>query len=233
MRIWDVNPGYLNRQSLLGEHRELHGLVSIMVNGKQGYSQHPETRRWLGYGWALKQRHKLLVAEMSLRGYEDRSPVRTRSRMGQWPETYVDDPHEQFRILRVKYRGREGGRIPLPGNAQELWSQHKYSVLARNPVLYQSLGRDVAAMGKADNYADLSLSLIELLKERPEEGGIRNALEHMWGYVANCTSVPGVDMGKWSLKKFLRETQVRALATGQTYLIRSTALAELDLWVER
>ena len=24
----DINPGYLNRQSLLGEHRELHGIVS-------------------------------------------------------------------------------------------------------------------------------------------------------------------------------------------------------------
>jgi len=23
MRVWDINPGYLNRQSLLGEHREL------------------------------------------------------------------------------------------------------------------------------------------------------------------------------------------------------------------
>jgi len=31
MRLWDINPGYLNRQSLLGEHRELHGIVSILV----------------------------------------------------------------------------------------------------------------------------------------------------------------------------------------------------------
>ena len=46
MRIWDVSPGYLNRQSLLGEHRELHGLVSILVHGKRGYSRHPETVRW-------------------------------------------------------------------------------------------------------------------------------------------------------------------------------------------
>ncbi len=60
MRIWDIDPGYLNRQSLLGEHRELHALVSIVVNGKQGYSQHPETIRWLKYGWALKYRHKQL-----------------------------------------------------------------------------------------------------------------------------------------------------------------------------
>ena len=53
MRIWDINPGYLNRQSLLGEHRELHGIVSIILNIKKGYSKHPETIRWVGYGWSL------------------------------------------------------------------------------------------------------------------------------------------------------------------------------------
>jgi len=26
MRIWDIDPGFLNAQSLLGEHRELHGI---------------------------------------------------------------------------------------------------------------------------------------------------------------------------------------------------------------
>ena len=68
MRIWDLNPGYLNRQSLLGEHRELHGIVSILVNKKKGYAKHPETLRWVKHGWALTMRHNLLAAEMSLRG---------------------------------------------------------------------------------------------------------------------------------------------------------------------
>jgi len=49
MRVWDINPGYLNRQSLLGEHRELHGIISIIVNKKKGYANHPETVRWVGY----------------------------------------------------------------------------------------------------------------------------------------------------------------------------------------
>ena len=58
MRIWDIDAGYLNRQSLLGEHRELHAIVSIIVNDKRGYSHHPETLRWIGRGWALAQRHR-------------------------------------------------------------------------------------------------------------------------------------------------------------------------------
>ena len=35
MCVWDVHPGYLNRQSLLGEHRELHGIASILSQDKK------------------------------------------------------------------------------------------------------------------------------------------------------------------------------------------------------
>jgi len=116
MRIWDINPGYLNRQSLLGEHRELHGIISIIVNRKKGYSRHPETLRWLGYGWALKIRHQLLAAEMSVRNFTDKSPVLTRTNKGMWPKNYIDEPGQQFKILEAKYQGKEKGRIPLPKN---------------------------------------------------------------------------------------------------------------------
>ena len=34
MRIWDIDPGFLNDKSLLGEHRELHGLMSIHCEQK-------------------------------------------------------------------------------------------------------------------------------------------------------------------------------------------------------
>ena len=75
MRIWDISPGYLNRQSLLGEHRELHGIAAIIANKKKGYYRQPETVRWVGYGWALTQRHRQLAAEISLRGYTEKSPA--------------------------------------------------------------------------------------------------------------------------------------------------------------
>jgi hypothetical protein len=114
MRIWDINPGYLNRQSLLGEHRELHGIVSILVNGKKGYSRHPETLRWAGFGLALRQRHQLLAAEMARRGYTDRSPVPTLANRGLWPTSWIDEPFRQLQILEVKYRDREPGPSAPP-----------------------------------------------------------------------------------------------------------------------
>ncbi len=131
MRIWDVNPGYLNRQSLLGEHRELHAIVSIIKNNKKGYSRHPETLRWIGFGWALSQRHRLLAAEMNLRGYVDRTPVLLKTQRQKWPEVFVDLPVTQLSILAEKYKDKEQGRIPLPKNVQQLWAQHKYSVMAQ------------------------------------------------------------------------------------------------------
>ncbi len=233
MRLWDVHPGYLNRQSLLGEHRELHGLVAVVVGMKKGYARHPETLRWAGYGWALRQRHRLLVCEMALRGYAHRSPVVTRSAKGAWPPVYVDPPGEQYRLLRGKYVDREGGRIPLPESAHQLWSHHKYSVLARGTALYREIGREVAASPPAEggDFSALALRLTELLRTPPTEGGIRNAAQHMWGYLPEGAGRAGTDPGAWPLRRLLRETQRRAVAARPPYLIRSTALSELMAWL--
>lgn len=229
MRIWDINPGYLNRQSLLGEHRELHGIVSIIINGKNGYAKHPETIRWIGYGWALKMRHKQLACEMALRGYTDKSPVTTRSNKGQWPDIYIDYPEQQFRLLKEKYTDREEGRIPLPKNEQQLWSHHKYSVLARNPELYKKIGRAVS--NTAVGFAKLSIQLTEVLREQPTEGGLRNAVQHMWGYVSDSSVESQAYITNWPLRKLLSETQKRAIENDDPYLTSSTALSELMVWL--
>lgn len=231
MRIWDINPGYLNRQSLLGEHRELHGIVSILVNGKRGYSRHPETLRWAGFGWALRQRHQLLAAEMALRGYTDRSPVDTLANRGLWPTTWIDEPFRQLQILEDKYRDKEPGRIPLPKSAQQFWSQHKYSVLARDVLLYRALGKEVAVMKPGDDFRPLVRMLTELLRTPPASGGLSNALQHMWGYVSKDDSAPHHAVAAWGPGRLLDEIQRRALASREPYLLMSTALAELKVWL--
>jgi hypothetical protein len=231
MRIWDINPGYLNRQSLLGEHRELHGIVSIITNGKKGYSNHPETVRWIGYGWALRQRHRLLAAEMSLRGFTDKSPVLTRARKGMWPKTYIDEPFAQFQILESKYSDKEQGRIPLPKSAQQLWSHHKYSVLARDANLYSRLGKEVSGMKPRHDFSGLAKLVSEQLRKPPSVGGLRNALHHMWGYVSDYDVVSKNEINSWSLGRLMKETQHRAMASREPYLTSSTALSELKAWI--
>lgn len=232
MRIWDVNPGYLNDKSLLGEHRELHGIVSIIRHNKKGYSSHPETMRWRGFGWALRQRHRLLREEMSLRGFKDQTPVRLRTGQGRWPDVFIDKPNRQFELLKEKYRDKVAGRIALPGNTQTLWAQHKYSVLARDPVLYRKLGNRLAGQKGRAGFAELALELALCLRKPPPARRIHNVLQHMWGYVANYSVTTGAELNSLSDRQLLTAIQALSYRFRIKYLLASTALAELGGWLD-
>jgi len=229
MRIWDIDPGYLNRQSLLGEHRELHGLVSIVVNNKKGYSRHPETRRWMSYGWALKYRHRLLSCEMSLRGYFDKTPVHTRSNPNRWPVEYIDEPALQFKLLEEKYKNKEMGRIKLPNNIGQLWMHHKYSILARGPSMYQEIENRV--IKKNISFSDLALALIKNLRIPPSRTGIARATLHMWDYVSENGDEKIKSTKSNAIRSLLREIQLRVFKKEIDPLINSTALSELMIWL--
>ncbi|PIE57390.1 MAG: hypothetical protein CSA33_08955 [Desulfobulbus propionicus] len=231
MRIWDIHPGYLNRQSLLGEHRELHGIASIITHNKKGYSKHPETLRWLEYGWALTARHNLLSAEMQLRSFNERTPLHMPSNEGLWPPMYIDQPGAQFAILAEKYKAKEKGRIVLPNTPQEIWSHHKYSILARDHGMYKEIGRRVSTMKPNDNFSELAQLLTETIRYPPSLGGIKNALQHMWGHVSNAYSGSRKEVSTWSLGDLLAKTQKIAVAIKEPYLLHSTALSELKIWL--
>lgn len=103
MRIWDVSPSILCRQHLLGEHRELHALWTILTEHKKGYSQHPETRRWVGKLPALYKRHEELVEEMRKRGYNHKTPLDKKLAVGnQTQEEFVHTLEEQLQLLSDK-----------------------------------------------------------------------------------------------------------------------------------
>jgi len=227
MRIWDVPPGYLARQQLLGEHRELHGLFSILGGNKRGYARHPETLRWAGHLPALALRHELLAAEMRLRAYRHRSPLPAVPGAVHWPDSFIDAPHRQFELLRGKYADGRSGRIPLPTNTQQLWAQHKYSLMARDPALYRELGPAVAHGRYRDDIEALALLLTETLRRPPPPGRLGNALQHMWGHVASRAGQPAPADAAAMLAAIAREAERQ----GEAYLLASTALSELAVWL--
>lgn len=103
VRIWDLSPLLLCRSHLLGEHRELHAVWSILTRRKRGYSRHPETLRWAGKTRALFRRHQALVEEMLRRGYRHASPLDRRLAKGPLVQrAFVDSPRAQRRRLRAK-----------------------------------------------------------------------------------------------------------------------------------
>lgn len=231
MRIWDIDPGYLNRQSLLGEHRELHGMVNVIVQGKKGYANHPETLRWASYGWALSKRHAQLSAEMKLRGYNDRTPVALLEPEGIWPETFIDTPAEQFDILTQKYMDKLGGRIPFPQSTHELWAQHKYSVMAREYHACKRIGKRVADLRGKEEFETLATELVQWLRTPPTVEGIRTTLEHMWGYIKEDAEVKGSDFIAMTAADRLAVIRAAVLQQNATYLLHSTVLGELGAWL--
>jgi len=103
MRVWDIPTEKLCNQHLLGEHRELHAIWSILTKNKKGYSKHPETLRWKGKLKALYIRHQEQVKEMERRGYVHKSPLDDKYATGKKSqEEYVDSIEDQINILRKK-----------------------------------------------------------------------------------------------------------------------------------
>jgi putative hemolysin len=104
MRIWDVEVARLCDQHLLGEHRELHAIWTILTTGKRGYSRHPETLRWQGRLAALYARHEDEVAEMGRRGFRHASPLDPALATGEAAQTVlVDSVADQ--LARLTARG--------------------------------------------------------------------------------------------------------------------------------
>jgi hypothetical protein len=111
MRIWDVPVDQLCRNHLLGEHRELHAVWSIITLEKRGYSAHPETRRWVGKLGALYRRHEQEVREITRRGWRHESPLDEGLAAGLTrQDTFVTPEREQRRILTERGCGCFGGR---------------------------------------------------------------------------------------------------------------------------
>jgi Pyrimidine dimer DNA glycosylase len=104
VRIWDLDPGALCDRHLLGEHRELHAIWTVLTTGRRGYAHHPETLRWRGRLAALYARHEAEVAEMTRRGFRHASPLDAALATGAAEQTEVVDSLEAQR-RRLATRG--------------------------------------------------------------------------------------------------------------------------------
>lgn len=185
MRVWDLHPGYLSRQNLLGQHAEIHALFTILDGEKKGYASHPETLRWKGKLGRLKRIHDLTVLEMKLRGFNHASPFALCSDLDQQNLTFVDHPIEQIAILHTKYLQRnQAGRIPLPVNIYELWAHHKYSAMARGHDHYKNV-QALLRNKKRCSFEEagyLSEKIIKLLDLPVTASALANVVDHLCGY---------------------------------------------------
>lgn len=159
MRVWDIHPGFLNRQSLLGEHREIHAIHTVLTQQKRGYSRHPETLRWREHLAALWLRHEQVVAEMRLRGFNHFSPLPAPRNEIVWPSVFIDTPGRQFALLAEKYTNKEQGRIPLPATVAELLASHECLLSKTQPDTPESFASAAAALVRMIRQAAASSGL--------------------------------------------------------------------------
>jgi Protein of unknown function (DUF1722) len=144
---------------------------------------------------------------------------------------FVTSPAGQYRLLRAKYRGKAPGRIALPGGVQQLWAHHKYSVMARDPAAYRTLGRRVARMPRDGDITPLANELVSVLRHDPPRGRLVNALEHMWGHVRRDATPAERLAADASPAALLLKTQELAIRAHEPYLLASTSLSELEVFV--
>jgi len=129
-----------------------------LSGGRQGYSHHPETKRWRQETAWLAQVHNLTAAEMKLRGYNHQSPI---SMAGGPPSSldYVDSPLRQFVLLKEKQKHDEGARISIPEGFSEFWTSQQFSVMARGQGQYKSI------VSRIDFFMDKCLGEAERMLE--------------------------------------------------------------------
>lgn len=92
MRMWMIDPSFLCRQHLLGEHSEIHKWMPILAKGyKQDGRFKPIAYIQL---IGIKERHDELAEEMLDRGYNHKSPLVNvpdfKSLYPKWYYTRVD-----------------------------------------------------------------------------------------------------------------------------------------------
>jgi len=103
MRVWDLETKMLCDRHLLGEHREIHAIWTILTENRKGYSHHPETLRWKGKLLALYNRHEAVASEMTKRGFNHKSNLKKDLATGSDIQLdYVDQPARQLLILQSK-----------------------------------------------------------------------------------------------------------------------------------
>ena len=184
MRVWDIHPGYLSRQSLLGQHAEIHALYSVITGGGKGYASHPETLRWEKHTDLLRARHDLTVKEMRLRGFKHTSPMGTPGEGSPEKLKYVDPPGRQLALLKEKYaRKDQQGRIPLPQKGSAFWAHYEYSIMGRGLLYHGEMQQFLR--GRKDYPVEEDHELIQkifaYMEYQPTDKSWRNLINHLWG----------------------------------------------------
>ena len=220
--VLDLDAGFYDNDLLTEQMRWLSGLL---VGGAK-LDERRVPARWVGHEDALTLQLNLLMAEMRLRRIPTPEPLKTTAESILWPVQPAMPLSEQFALLSRRAADGKTGRIALPKGVHDLWACFKYSVLARNHQAYTRFGQRIAT--RAITFEVLLEEMVGACRVAPRAGGMRNAVQHMWGYVSRFSTR---DPNQAAPADLLAEVQFHAMTNDVTYLRNSTALGELSAWL--
>lgn len=93
-RMWMINPKYMCRNHLLGEHKEIHQLLGTL---KKGFRVTKYVKNNCIEITSMKERHDLLVQEMESRGYNHKSPLISQEEINELSK-YLPEKHRNYKI---------------------------------------------------------------------------------------------------------------------------------------
>jgi hypothetical protein len=104
--------------------------------------------------------------------------------------------------------------------------------MARSPQTCQALGRSVARTHRGVSLSTLLRELIWILRDPPTQGRLTNAVEHMWGHVRDFATPEEVAVARANAGLLLARTQALAVRLRDKFLLSSTALSELAVFLD-
>lgn len=123
VRIWHVPPAYLDEKRLLGEHLEIHVIINainkVYEGKKGGYTNHPETKKYVKKVKFLLKRHNAQIREMKKRGWKAGKIHETPLNISLIPKSAMKDYRPTKAMIkkdildlkkRWKREGKRGGR---------------------------------------------------------------------------------------------------------------------------
>ncbi|MDN3640703.1 hypothetical protein QWY82_18035 [Simiduia curdlanivorans] len=228
MQVWDLSPGYLNDEELLTQR---HWVISLLANrGKPEGDGAAQARHWSHCLNALRCVEAWINAECRLRELAvsmDAQSTQLAPLNLVWPKLMA--PGAQL-VELANVADRAPGRIPLPQTTKGLWTHHKYSVAARSMDAYRAISVKVATGKGRDNFDWVAAEVMGQLRVRPSRESLRDALMQMWGYVAAAGAVQSRLFDDFPA--LFAEIQKRTSVQANHYLLTSTALSELSVWLE-
>lgn len=224
MKIWDVHPGYLGKKLLLNEHRELHGIEQLAANNMPGEQLDPAISAWLFRQPAIACRHQWLVEEMNLRQIEHHSPMNKRVAPADWPPLQPTAALEQVNALGKQ---KDPGRIPIPKDPKTLWTQHAYSVMARDIALYRELNERVNDPAYDLSMGELAHILTDALHRPCRRGYWEKVISAMWEHCAESPEAYSYQSSLNRPERLIRAIQFLAQKYQWPEIWHSTALSDL------